>query len=297
MPGQLRYWFEMLSMVFICLHLVACSGPMKDGSEQPDFQNAVWPKPPDQARIEYVRSIAAPEDLGIKPGFWNRVVSVFVGKEDTRLIRPIAVVMTTNEVLYVADPGAKAVDRYDTQRKTHSVVQIGKHTAFLSPVALAIDPENRVYVSDSALNQIFTVDRDSRHAIPFKTTVELDQPTGLAFDSTRKASVCSEYSSTSGAGIQSAGRISCSVLVLEVQAPVSSIIPPKSGVILDQVNLWVTDSLNFRVQHFTQNGQFISTLSSVGDATGNLPRPKGVATDSFGSCLCHGCIVKQHADL
>ncbi len=57
--------------------------------------------------------------------------------------------------------------------------------AFRSPISLAVDADNRVYVSDSALNQIFLIDKQANHAIPFKTEIELDQPTGLAFDAAR----------------------------------------------------------------------------------------------------------------
>ena len=40
--------------------------------------------------------------------------------------------------------------------------------------------------------------------------------------------------------------------------------------------------MNFRVQVFDTEGKFLKAIGSMGDATGNLSRPKGVALDSEG---------------
>ena len=40
--------------------------------------------------------------------------------------------------------------------------------------------------------------------------------------------------------------------------------------------------MNFRVQVFTPDGQFLSGFGRHGDAVGDLARPKGIATDSMG---------------
>jgi len=44
----------------------------------------------------------------------------------------------------------------------------------------------------------------------------------------------------------------------------------------------VTDTLNFRVQVFDEEGRFISTFGKLGDGAGDFDKPKGVATDSAG---------------
>lgn len=281
---MIRYLSHMV-MAFvaglICLSIASCTGPAKENREQTEIQREVWPKPPGKARIEFVRSIEKPEDLGITPGFWSRLVSVFAGKQESRLVRPMAAVMTPDQVLFVADPGAKTVHRFDTVHKTHEMLQPGKNLSFLSPVSLAVDEANRVYVSDSALNRIFRYDSKGGEAVVFETSIPLDQPTGLAFDSARdrlyvvntrqhqiltfdpQGSLLFSFGSR-GAG---AGQFNYPTQIWSDQT---------SG------RLWVTDSLNFRIQQFSKDGQYISALSGVGDATGNLPRPKGVATDSLG---------------
>jgi DNA-binding beta-propeller fold protein YncE len=261
---------------------VACSGPTKEESNQSVIQKPVWPKPPAQARIEFVQNISKPEDIGITPGFWSRLASIFVGKKETRLIRPTAAVVTTDEVLFVTDPGLKVVHRFDIRQKRHDMLQLDDKETFRSPISLTIDTAgDRVYVSDSALNRIYTIEKKSDQVKRFETSIPLEQPTGLTFDSqrgrlyvvnTRRHQVDAfdrkgELQFTFGT--RGAGQA-------QFNYPTQIWCDPASG------ELWVTDSLNFRVQRFSQNGEFISTFSGVGDATGNLPRPKGVATDHSG---------------
>ena len=40
--------------------------------------------------------------------------------------------------------------------------------------------------------------------------------------------------------------------------------------------------MNFRIQIFDKNGNFVSSFGEIGDASGYLSRPKGIATDSYG---------------
>ena len=270
-----------ITAILCSLMLFACTGQTKEGSEQAEVHRPVWPKPPQQARIEFIQTVAKPEDLGITPGFLGRLASVFVGREEIRLVRPTAAVMTQEEVLYVADPGSKGVHRFDIKETNTICCGLKRVEPSISPVSLTVGADDRVYVSDSALNQIFSIDRQAKHAVPFKTSVDLDQPTGLVFDvakdrlyvvNTRRHQIVAF--DHKGEALFSFGKRGAGAGDFNYPTHVWS--DASSG------EIWVTDSLNFRVQRFTGNGEFITAFSGVGDATGDLPRPKGVATDSAG---------------
>lgn len=47
-------------------------------------------------------------------------------------------------------------------------------------------------------------------------------------------------------------------------------------------DLYVTDTMNFRVQRFTSDGKFVRTYGSLGVSPGQFSRPKGVAVDREG---------------
>jgi len=281
MYGQVRSESRNFYVLLLCFVLLACSGQTKDTSQQAETVKPVWPKPPAQPRIEFVQNITKPEDVGIMPGFWSRLASIFVGKREVRLIRPTSVVATTDEVLYVADPGLKSVHRLDIGEERHDLLQPADDQTFRSPVSLAIDAQNRVYISDSALNKIFMLDKSSDHAIPFRTEVELQQPTGLAFDPVRGRLYVVNTRAHQVLAFDPDGKLLFSFGMRGAGAGQFNY-PTQIWCDASTGDLWVTDSLNFRVQRFTSDGEFISTFSGVGDATGNLPRPKGVATDRSG---------------
>ena len=46
--------------------------------------------------------------------------------------------------------------------------------------------------------------------------------------------------------------------------------------------LYVADSMNFRIQIFTPQGRYISSFGQLGDGSGDFNRPKGIAVDSDG---------------
>jgi sugar lactone lactonase YvrE len=55
------------------------------------------------------------------------------------------------------------------------------------------------------------------------------------------------------------------------------------GIALDsEGNVYVTDTLNDRVEIFDADGNFISTFGKAGDGPGTFSRPKGIAIDSDG---------------
>jgi len=260
--------------------LASCASPPDSGIQEAEKQNIAWPQPPGKARIRFVNEISNAADLGIRPGIWSRLVGLIAGGEEHRLIRPTAVVMTSEEVLYVADPGSRAVHRFDIRRKKHEIIRLKDGTPFRSPIALAIGPENRVYVADSALNQIFLITDDTKYAVPFQTSIELDQPTGLALGDERLYVVNTlqheilafdlEGQLLFRFGSRGAGKGEFNYPTMIWSEPATR-------------KLWVTDSLNFRIQQFDENGRFLSTFGRPGDATGDLPRPKGIATDRQGN--------------
>jgi DNA-binding beta-propeller fold protein YncE len=47
-------------------------------------------------------------------------------------------------------------------------------------------------------------------------------------------------------------------------------------------DVYVTDTMNFRVQRFTSDGKFVRTYGSIGVNPGQFSRPKGVAVDRDG---------------
>ncbi len=271
---------KVVFLSLVCLLVISCNTVNNSATKIQAKEHIVWPEPPEPPRIEFVSEFSNPDDLGMKDGLWGRLVKLVAGGKDyARLVRPTAVVMSAKEVLFVADPGSNGVHRFDTKRKRHSLIALQNNMLLRSPVALANGPDNRIYVSDSALNQVFVIDDGAKFASPFTTSVELDQPTGLAFGDDRLYVVNTHQHE---------------VLVFDQQGQLLFRFGTRGDgdgefnyptmIWSDPLTnrIWVTDSLNFRIQQFDGGGKFVSAFGDTGNATGDLPRPKGVAVDKEG---------------
>ena len=246
------------------------------GKEQ---ESLVWPFGSAQPRIEFVKSFARPADLGIGKGFMERLKDFFFGESEARILRPMAVAVS-NGVLYVADPGARGVHRFDSKAGQYALITAPDHAPLPSPVGLARGAAGEIYVADSKLAQVLVIRPGAKEAVPLRLDAKLTQPTGIAFDS-----VSGRLYVVDTAEHQ--------VLIFERDGTrVSSIGRRGSG---DgefnyptylwrtaQGRLYVTDSLNFRIQSFDAHGRFAGKFSRQGDGTGDAARPKGVASDRHG---------------
>lgn len=239
----------------------------------------VWPAAPAEPRIAFVKAFSRPEDLGIAKGFLQRLADVVFGASDARLIRPMAVV-TAGGAIYVADPGANGVHRFDTTSGEYALVRGEGGSALRSPVGLARGGAGEVYVTDSALAEVFVIRPGAKHAVPLRLSARLRQPTGIAFDGgTGRLYVVDTTahrvmafgpggtleSSFGGRGA-APGEFNYPTLLWRSSAG----------------RLYVTDSLNFRTQVFDERGRFLAGFGRLGDGTGDLARQKGVATDRHG---------------
>ncbi|MDR3763163.1 MAG: 6-bladed beta-propeller [Acidobacteriota bacterium] len=112
-----------------------------------------------------------------------------------------------------------------------------------NPCGIAIDEENRfIYVADVDLDQVLVYDADSYKLL-------------------RRLGVT--------------GKNHTSTVIGEFSKP-TNVAVDKDG------NLYVSDTLNDRVEVFDADGNFIRTWGKNGDGAGDFARPKGIAIDADG---------------
>lgn len=261
----------------LVLALLAGCQPAMQG-EEPNVP-IVWPNPPDATRIVYVRTIRRPDDLGISKGFFSRLKDIVFGAEDDHLVRPMAV-LESGGALFVADPGARGVHRFNTVDGRYDLIQSADGEALPSPVGLARGADGVVYVTDSKLGQVLGIAPGARQAKPLKTDAELRQPTGIACDADNGRLYVVD---TAAHDLKVLGRDG------GLQKTIG-----KRGTLDGQFNfptmlwrspqgrLYVTDALNFRVQMLNEAGVALGKFGRHGDGSGDSALQKGVATDRYG---------------
>lgn len=275
-------WLALMS-VLLLTGLAGCSSPTVTPESQAQAKarvNRVWPNPPQQARIRYLKSVSKPSEWGIERSFFRRLADSLTGGAEPAFARPSAVV-EANGVLYVADPGAQALWLLDKPNSSFLRLTQLAGEGLISPVALALRDDGAVFVADTGLKKIFLVDLRGRVVRVFASQ-GLERPAGLAWhepshrlyvlDSLRNRITVFDGN---GALIRHIGDSGGGALDGQFNRP-THITLDADGTLL------VNDALNFRLQWLDRDGKFIHKFGKSGNGTGDFAASKGVAADAQG---------------
>jgi hypothetical protein len=244
-------------------------------------EGPVWPPAPRQARIAFVGEFSDDADLGVRPSLWGRFVSLIAGSNDNRMVRPITVVATRDhQVIFVADPDAGCIHRYDlSRRRYHCLTTVGA-SSVLRAVGLAIIDEEWLIVSEPGTGHLYRAGIQSDQLEIFHTSADLDRPTGVTWSQSTERLYVTDTGQQSVLEFDRAGNLKRRIGSRGV-APGQFNYPTYVWAD-DNGELLVTDSLNFRLQRFDREGKFLHEFGESGDRPGDFARPKGVATDELG---------------
>lgn len=244
-------------------------------------EKGFWPDPPELKRIAFVGEFSNAGDLGIRESAWARFVSITAGGQQDAMVRPMAVAASFDgKIIFVADPDARCVHRYDLHRGRYSCLTLGRRESLVSPVGLAVSDDGMLYVSDSRLAGIYRASMEDKNLVPFAVSAELMQPTGIAWDSVHDLIFVADTGSQSIKVFDTQGAL---VSEFGDRGPMPGRFNFPTYLWFDPTDeLLVTDSLNFRIQRFGDDGKFLKEFGENGDRVGDFARPKGIATDSYG---------------
>jgi DNA-binding beta-propeller fold protein YncE len=152
------------------------------------------------------------------------------------------------------------------------------------PVAIAIDDEERIYISDEALDRISVFDKQGRFlgkwGVKGRGAGEFDRPAGIGFDREQHLLVVDglnnrvqrytkdgQFLGQWGTGGSGPG---------ELNLP--------WGIAVDRAgDVYVADWRNDRIQKFDAQGKFLAGYGTSGRGDGQFSRPTGVAVDADGN--------------
>jgi sugar lactone lactonase YvrE len=244
-------------------------------------EGPVWPAAPRQARIAFVGEFSNVADLGIRPSLWGRFVGLIVGSADHRMVRPMSVVaLSDHQLIFVADPDAGCVHRYDLERRRYHCLTSVDESSALRPVGLTIVDDEWLIVSEPGQGRLYRAHVESDSLEIFHVSADLDQPTGVSWSQSAERLYVTDTGQQAVLEFDRAGNIKRRIGSHGV-APGQFNFPTFVWADLDG-ELLVTDSLNFRLQRFGRDGQFLHAFGKSGDRPGDFSRPKGVAADESG---------------
>ncbi|MDH3769032.1 MAG: 6-bladed beta-propeller [Gammaproteobacteria bacterium] len=258
----------------------ACVSSVRDNAGGPELtaESPVWPSAPEQARIRFVRSVAHPADLGIKPSIWKRILGAIRGEEEHSFVRPGGVVVQ-GDIIYVADPGAKALWIVNPGASRFSRIREAGEEKLMSPVSVAAGPDGSVYVADSYLAKIFIFASDGE-LIGTISDAKFQRPAGVAYDHSSDRLYVADSAAHQIWVFAGEG-----TLLGEIGgrgAGDGEFNFPTHVAVDQQGSVYVTDALGFRIQRLAQDGRFVAAFGHHGNGSGDFAAPKGVAVDSDG---------------
>lgn len=274
-------WQSVGRSALAALLAAACLAPSA-AAVKPPTSGLYWPAPPPDARLQYVTQFRSERDFPrSKRTLWERLKKLLVGSQEEWALRSPYGLDVHQDKLYIADTQAQTVWVADFARQTFSPFVRGTEKLPLpSPVGVAVEEDGRVFVSDSRRNAVLVFSPAGR-LLATLAGRSFGRPTGLAVDHQRRwlyvvDTVRAEIAVFSAENLQEVKRFGRpGTRPGEFNLPVQ--IAVRNGI------AYVVDTLNFRVQVFNREGEFVGQFGQMGDGPGDLPRPKGLGVDSEGN--------------
>jgi len=249
-----------------------------------------WPPPPDKARIEFVRTVSSEDDVVHNTTFTQKVADFLAGTKPTpaQIVEPNGIAVSDDgSVLYVSDRAQGAVFVFDFGKKQFLKVGAEKEKGEAGldwPMGVALDGEQNIYVVEQGKKAITVFDPSGKKIRSF-TDPSLERPCGIAIDRERRrvyvADSAHTLSKEQSVKIFSLdGKLIGKIGGQKGDRPGYFNVPTYVWVDNDG-DVYVTDTMNCRVQAFSPRGEYLRSYGERGDAYGQFSRPKGVALDSF----------------
>jgi len=260
-------------------------------------QYLVWPNPPAIARLHWIDEFTGEkvDDAAVKKatkpkqGWMDRLAGAQpVAERQTKLpfqlMRPYGVAFDSKGQIYVADQAAGCIfifnpeSRFDVQ-----MIRNKMEANFGFITGIAIDDNDRLFVADDKTGFVIVIGKDHKQ----EATVgagQIVRPGGIAIDKENRFlyvvdtgnDVVMVYDADSLKYLRKIGVPSKKHTLTD---PGTFSLP--TGVAVDKEgNVYVTDTLNNRVEIFDAEGNFVSMFGKAGDGPGHFARPKGIAIDS-----------------
>ncbi len=244
----------------------------------------VWPAPPLAARIRFVRSITSEQDLKADTTFRQTLASFLTGEKipEGRIAEPMGLAISDDgERLYVSDLLQHTVFTFNFRTRTLSQIEgIG------SPASIALDAHENLYVVDTEKKSIGVFGRDGKF-IRDIADPSIERPIGIAIDRPNARIYLVDT------GTRESKEQNVKIFSLEGKkigaiggAPggdFGQFSYPTMAAVDDKGNVYVSDTLNSRVQKFDAKGNFVTSFGQLGSSWGEFDKPKGVALDGFGN--------------
>lgn len=267
-----------------------------------DVRKIVWPNPPAITRIKFEDILTGQKidwaglETKKKPkqSWMDRLagaqpdqqVKDVQSKVGFQLLRVYGVAADSKGNIYAADQAVGAIFIFPKAENAKlEMIKHGEHARMPMMNGLAIDDGDRLFVTDTKLHHVlvFNAKHDQEAVFGAESLVS---PAGIAVDTTNRFVYVVDTQQDQvlvfdADNYKLLRRIGTGGKKHSLTSEGDFALPTNVAVDKDG-NVYVTDTLNNRVEIFDADGQFISAFGKPGDGPGYFARPKGIAIDGDG---------------
>jgi DNA-binding beta-propeller fold protein YncE len=268
-----------VSIMFLCCAvysvaiLSGCSSSKQAGKES----ELVWPSPPDQPRIKYIKTMHGEKDYESSLGALGRAIT---GSSDVISINSPFDICTDGQGRVWVTDAALGVFAFDEVKK--EVTPLGEKSSIplKDPRGVAYG-DNKIFLGLLSLGQVLVLTTEGKDLYRIGKPEQFGNPVDVVYDSLKhrvivvdnKLHIVSVFSEN-GDSLFTIGRRGTDDGEFNF---------PQSAAVDSQSNIYVVDAFNFRVEIFDSTGKFVRKFGQHGDAWGMFGRPKGIALDNQGN--------------
>lgn len=252
--------------------------------EAPEGKRLMWPPPPEIPRFMYAGQLIGEENFrsAAADGILRRLANFILGeKPPTVLQRPQSGTVDARGRILVTDASRQAVFVFDPNAGDLMVWDKADGlTNFVAPVGIASGGGDDTFVADAELGIVARLDARGNPRKALGRGV-LKRPTGVAYDAAQKRIFVADTRAHDVKVFADDGRL-LNVIGRHGEGDGEFNFP--THLAYARGELYVTDTMNNRVQVFTDGGtRWRMSFGKRGLFVGNLVRPKGVTVDSDGN--------------
>jgi len=258
--------------VGLCLLLSACAqGPTRKGA--PIF----FPPLPQTPRVQFLTSISSEDDVGSKKQ--NRFRDFVVGQsQGYKVLGRLQAVGHEPGKIYLVDKTIENVVSIDLESGEFDQFRDLTGGRLQNPVSVFVAQDGYKYVADVGRNQVVVYNERNEFSTTYAVAAPF-RPTDIVVYKDRL--YVSDFESNevivmdkaTGETIRTIGGIGIDEGFFR---------RPTHLTVDDAGNLFVVDSMNFRIQMFDVDGEFVKTFGYYEAGPGGLARPKGIGVDRSG---------------
>ena len=213
----------------------------------------VWPGPPAQPRVVHRQDLRGPDDFG-GADLFEGIGRALAGTQPRRIIRPSTVALDGRGRLFVTDQEWQGIHVFRFGSAHSDFIDHVGEVYFVSPVGLAV-VDDLIAVADSALKRVDLIQPDGTPVRRLEKPGGFGRPAGLAYSTARRELYVVDSAAHELCVFAPDGRFLRTIGGPGVD--VGQFNFPTHVCVDDAGRLFVTDSLNFRVQAFDADGRYL----------------------------------------